>query len=57
MPSPDRFMIRRAVTDGFMVWDRESKGSAMFNGHPAVGLTEAQAAEIKSQLVKSLYFG
>jgi hypothetical protein len=52
MPSPDRFMIRRAVADGFMGWDRESKGSAMFNGHPAVGLTEAQAAEIKS-----LYFG
>jgi hypothetical protein len=52
-PSPVRFMIRRAATDGFVVWDRESEGPAMFNGHPAVGLTEAQAAEIKSHLVKS----
>jgi hypothetical protein len=37
-----------------MFWDRESKGPAMFNGHPAVGLTDAQAAEIKSQPVKKL---
>jgi hypothetical protein len=36
-----------------MVWDRESKGPAMFNGHPAGGLTEAQAAEIKSQPVRT----
>ena len=56
-PSPGRFMIRRAATDGFMVWDRESKGPAMFNGHSAVGLTEAQAAEIKSQLVNNSISG
>jgi hypothetical protein len=56
-PSPHRFIIRRAGTDGFMVWDRESKGPAMFHGHPAVGLAEAQAAEIKSQLVKNSISG
>jgi hypothetical protein len=56
-PSPDRFVIRRAATDQFMVWDRESEGPAMFNGHPAVGLTEAQAAEIKGQLVKNSISG
>jgi hypothetical protein len=53
-PSPDRFMIRRAATDGFNGLGRESKGPAMFNGHPAVVLTEAQAAKIKSQPVKTL---
>jgi hypothetical protein len=53
--SPDRFMIRRAATDGFTVWDREDKGLAMFQ--PAIGLTEAQAAEIKSQLVENSNFG
>jgi hypothetical protein len=56
-PSPDHFTIRRAATDGFMVWDRENKGPAMFNGQPAIGLTEAQAAEIKSQLVKNSISG
>jgi hypothetical protein len=35
-----------------MVWDRERKGLAMFNGQQAIGLTEAQAVEIKIELEK-----
>ena len=53
----DRFVIRRAAPARFMVWDRESKGPAMFNGLPAVGLTEAQAAEIKIRPVKTSISG
>jgi hypothetical protein len=45
-------MIRRGASPGFMVWDRERKGPAMFNGKPAIGLTEAQAVEIKIELEK-----
>jgi hypothetical protein len=33
-----------------MVWDREAKGPATFNGHRAAGLTEWQANEIKNEL-------
>jgi hypothetical protein len=51
-PNPDRSMIRRGASPGFMVWDRERKGPAMFNGKPAIGLTEAQAVEIKIELEK-----
>jgi len=48
-PLLPRFMVRQG-TRGLMVWDREAKGPAMFNGQPAVGLTEWQANEIKTQL-------
>jgi hypothetical protein len=34
-----------------------NKGPAMFNRQPAIGLTEAQAAEIKSQLVENSISG
>jgi hypothetical protein len=51
-PTPDRFIIRRGASRGFMVWDRERKGPAMFNGQPAIGLTEGQAVEIKIELEK-----
>jgi hypothetical protein len=44
-PCPDRFMIRRSASGGVKVWDRERKGPAMFNGQPAIGLTDAQAVE------------
>jgi hypothetical protein len=48
-------MIRRSASRGVMVWDRERKGPAMFNGQPAIGLTDAQAVEIKIEL-KKLHF-
>jgi hypothetical protein len=35
-----------------MVWDRQRKGPAMYNGHQAIGLTEFQANEIKVQLTR-----
>jgi len=48
-PSLPRFMIRQG-NRGLMVWDRQRKGPAMYNGHLAIGLTELQANEIKVQL-------
>jgi hypothetical protein len=47
-----RFSVRQGSTRGLMVWDREKRGPAMFNGQPAIGLNECQADEIKTQLVK-----
>jgi len=37
-----------------MVWDREAKGPATFNGYRAVGLTEWQANEIKNELTNKI---
>jgi hypothetical protein len=48
-PSLPRFMIRQGAK-GLMVWDRQRKGPAMYNGQQAIGLTEYQANEIKLQL-------
>jgi len=48
-----RYVIRRG-TRGFMVWDREAKGPATFNGYRAVGLTEWQANEIKNELTNKI---
>jgi hypothetical protein len=53
-PSPPRFIVRQG-TRGLMVWDRQRKGPAMYNGHLAIGLTEFQANQIKDQLTK--YYG
>jgi hypothetical protein len=33
-----------------MVWDREAKGPALFNGHHAIGPTELEATEILQEL-------
>jgi hypothetical protein len=52
-PMP-RFMVRQG-TRGFMVWDRETKRPAMFDGRPAVVLTEEQATAIKDKLLQ--YYG
>jgi hypothetical protein len=35
-----------------MVWDREAKGPAKIDGRQAVGLTEQQAADIKTELTQ-----
>jgi len=50
-PSLPRFTIRQG-TRGLMVWDRQRKGPAMYNGTQAIGLTEHQANEIKTQLTR-----
>jgi hypothetical protein len=47
-----RFSVRQGSTKGLMVWDREKRQPAMFNGQPAIGLTEWQANEIKTQLTR-----
>jgi hypothetical protein len=47
-----RFMIRQGQR-GLMVWDREAKGPAKIDGRQAVGLTEQQAADIKTELTQS----
>jgi hypothetical protein len=49
--SPPRFIVRQGTRD-LMVWDRERKGPAMFNGHHATGLIEWQAKQIKDQLTR-----
>jgi hypothetical protein len=48
-PSLPRFLVRQG-TRGFMVWDRDRKGPAMFDGYLAIGLSEWQANQIKEQL-------
>jgi hypothetical protein len=50
-PSLPRFTIRRG-TRGLMVWDRQRKGPAMYNGRQAIGLSEWQANQIKDQLTR-----
>jgi hypothetical protein len=47
-----RFMIRQGQRGLMMVWDREKKGPATIEGRLAIGMTEAQAVEIKAQLTK-----
>ena len=47
--SPPRFIVRQGTRD-LMVWDRQRKGPAMYNGGQAIGLTEFQANQIKDQL-------
>jgi hypothetical protein len=51
-----RFMVRQGTQD-FMVWDRELKRPAVYNGHPAIGVTEWQANEIRIQLTKNYISG
>jgi hypothetical protein len=50
-PSPLRFIVRQGARD-FMVWDRERKGPALFDGHQATGLSAWQAKQIKDQLTR-----
>jgi hypothetical protein len=51
-----RYLVRRAARRGWMVWDRHTKGPAMFQGHLVVGLPEDHARDIKDQLTKQ-YIG
>jgi hypothetical protein len=48
---PPRFLVRMG-NRGFMVWDRQAKGPAKFNGRQAVQLTEEQARELKDHLMR-----
>ena len=47
-----QFLVRRDARRGWMVWDRHTKGPAMYQGHPVVGLQEERAKAIKDGLTK-----
>jgi hypothetical protein len=51
-PHLPRFLVRRGAGRGWMVWDRHTKGPAMFQGHPVTGLAEEHALAIKDELTK-----
>lgn len=47
-----RFLVRRGARRDWMVWDRQTKGPALYLDHPAVGLEERCAQAIKDELTK-----
>jgi hypothetical protein len=56
-PYLPRFVVRRDVRGAWMVWDRHAKGPAQFDGRAAIGLTEENAREIRSELTKIYIMG
>jgi hypothetical protein len=52
-PDLPRYLIGTGLR-GWMVWDRQSKGPARFQGRQAIGLTEEQAREIKEELTAGI---
>ena len=51
-PHLPRFLIRRGAKRDWMVWDRQTKGPAEYQGHLVVGLPEEQARKIAGGLTK-----
>ena len=51
-PHLPRFLVRRGAGRGWMVWDRQTKGPAKYQGHLVVGLPEEQARKIAVELTK-----
>jgi hypothetical protein len=51
-PDLPRFLVRRGVRRGWMVWDRHTKGPAKHEGHMVVELPEEQARKIRNELTK-----
>jgi hypothetical protein len=49
-PHLPRFLVRRDARRGWMVWDRQARGLAKYQGGAAVGLPEEQAREIADEL-------
>jgi hypothetical protein len=49
-PQLPRFLVRRDVRRGWMVWDRQAKGPAKYEGKMAIELPEDQARKIKNEL-------
>jgi hypothetical protein len=47
-----RFLVRRGAWRDWMVWDRQTKGPAKYQGHLFVGLTEDRARAIRDKLIK-----
>ena len=52
-----RFVVRRDARLNWMVWDRDIKGPAMFQGRFVTGLAEDQAQVIREELTKRYVAG
>jgi hypothetical protein len=46
-PHLPRFLIRRGARHDWMVWDRHTKGPAMFQGHPLQDWPKSKRAQSK----------
>ena len=51
-PHLPRFLVRRGAKRDWMVWDRQTKGPAMYQEHLVVGLPEDHARKIADELTK-----
>jgi len=56
-PQLPRFLVRCDVRLSWMVWDRCTKGPAMFQGRFATGLAEDHAQVIRDELTKRYIAG
>jgi hypothetical protein len=56
-PYLPRFLVRRDARLSWMVWDRHTKGPAMFQGRLVTGLAEDHARVIKDQLTERYIAG
>jgi hypothetical protein len=56
-PHLPRFVVRRDARLNWMVWDRDTKGPAMFQGRFVTGLAEDQAQVISQELTKRYVAG
>ena len=51
-PHLPRFLVRRGAKRDWMVWDRQTKGPAKYQGHMVVESPENQARKIADELTK-----
>jgi hypothetical protein len=51
-PHVPRFLVRRGAWRDWMVWDRQAKGPAKYQGQTAVDLPEEQARKIADELTR-----
>jgi hypothetical protein len=56
-PYPPRFVVRRDARLSWMVWDRHTKGPAMFQERLVPGLAEDHAQVIRDELTKRYIAG
>jgi hypothetical protein len=56
-PHLPRFLVRRDARRDWMVWDRHTKGPAMFQGRLVTGLAESHARAIKDDLTERYIAG
>jgi hypothetical protein len=52
LPSPPRYIVRRGARRGWIVWDRNTKGTAKYQGRLVLELSEDRAREIRDELTK-----